>query len=129
MPYGKQTNKQTNKQTKNPQRCDGLVDAIEAAGVGGAVPLHKGVTDARRRANIDAFRRGDVRCLVATDVAARGVDIPSLEYVINYDLPMDPNEYIHRVGRTARLQGCAGGTPLFFFFLFFFFFFLFLIYL
>ena len=86
------------------QRCDGLVETLNEAGVGGAVAIHKGVTDARRRENIESFRNGEVRCLVATDVAARGVDIPTLEFVINFDLPADPTEYVHRAGRTARLQ-------------------------
>ncbi len=48
------------------------------------------------------FRNGKVRILIATDVAARGIDVADIEHVINYDVPQNPDEYIHRIGRTAR---------------------------
>ena len=56
----------------------------------------------QRTSNLARFRAGAARILVATDVAARGLDIPSVSVVINYDLPRNPDDYIHRVGRTAR---------------------------
>ncbi|KAK4990200.1 putative RNA helicase [Elasticomyces elasticus] len=64
--------------------------------------LHGGLQHNDRVSNLARFRERAARILVATDVAARGLDIPSVDLVINYDLPRDPDDYIHRVGRTAR---------------------------
>ena len=65
--------------------------------------------NARVRA-LDAFRSGQARVLVATDIAARGIDVPGISHVINYELPNEPESYVHRIGRTARAG--AGGTAL-----------------
>jgi len=62
--------------------------------------------NARVRA-LEAFRSGKARILVATDIAARGIDVPSISHVINYELPNEPESYVHRIGRTAR-AGAAG---------------------
>jgi len=62
--------------------------------------------NARQRA-LDAFRSGRIRALVATDIAARGIDVDGVTHVINFDLPNDPESYVHRIGRTAR-AGAAG---------------------
>lgn len=64
--------------------------------------LHSGLAQQDRIANLARFRARVARILVATDVAARGLDVPEVALVINYDLPRDPDDYIHRVGRTAR---------------------------
>ena len=56
---------------------------------------------------MDAFRTGGIEHLVATDVAARGLDINGISHVINYDIPDNPDDYLHRVGRTGRM-GAAG---------------------
>jgi superfamily II DNA/RNA helicase len=64
--------------------------------------LHGDLQQRRRDRVIRAFRAKEYRILVATDVAARGLDIPHIEHVINYDLPQCPEDYIHRIGRTAR---------------------------
>jgi len=64
--------------------------------------LHSGLPQSQRIANLGRFRAKAARILVATDVAARGLDIPEVGLVINYDVPRDPDDYIHRVGRTAR---------------------------
>ncbi|KAI6808578.1 ATP-dependent RNA helicase [Hortaea werneckii] len=64
--------------------------------------LHSGLQHTDRTNNLARFRARAARILIATDVAARGLDIPSISLVINYDLPRNPDDYIHRVGRTAR---------------------------
>jgi len=68
--------------------------------------LHGNMTQAARRRTVDHLRGGRVRVLVATDVAARGLDVPGISHVINFELPMTPEDYIHRIGRTGR----AGAT-------------------
>ncbi|CAK9437539.1 uncharacterized protein LODBEIA_P19170 [Lodderomyces beijingensis] len=67
-----------------------------------AVPLHGQLSQAQRLGSLNKFKSGKSNILVATDVAARGLDIPSVDVVINYDIPTDSKAYIHRVGRTAR---------------------------
>ena len=69
--------------------------------------LHGDLRQNRRRQVLEFFRSGAVRVLVATDVAARGIDVPNLACVINYDLPQCPEDYIHRIGRTGR-AGAVG---------------------
>ncbi len=67
-----------------------------------AVAFHGGKTQSSRNKALDRFRRGQTRILVATDVAARGIDVDDIVMVVNYDVPADPEIYVHRVGRTAR---------------------------
>ncbi len=67
-----------------------------------AASIHGNKSQGQRDRAIKAFRAGEVATLVATDVAARGIDIPGVAYVINYDLPEVPDNYVHRIGRTAR---------------------------
>ncbi|CEO95599.1 RNA helicase [Plasmodiophora brassicae] len=67
-----------------------------------AVPLHGQMTQPKRLGALNKFKSGDRKILVATDVASRGLDIPCVDYVINYDIPTHSKDYIHRVGRTAR---------------------------
>jgi ATP-dependent RNA helicase RhlE len=67
-----------------------------------AAALHGNKSQSLRTRTLEEFRRGDVRILVATDVAARGLDISNLPYVVNYDMPTIPEDYIHRIGRTGR---------------------------
>ncbi|WP_342505739.1 DEAD/DEAH box helicase [Sporosarcina sp. FSL K6-2383] len=64
--------------------------------------LHGGMMQEDRFAVMDAFKRGEFRYLIATDVAARGIDIDSITHVINYDIPLENESYVHRVGRTGR---------------------------
>ncbi len=64
--------------------------------------LHGDMEQAARSAALEAFRAGTTRLMVATDVSARGIDIPDVTHVINYDLPDQPDNYVHRVGRTGR---------------------------
>ncbi len=67
-----------------------------------AHPFHAGITQAQRTQVLNDFKHKRLRVLVATDLAARGIDINQLPYVVNYDLPRSPDDYIHRIGRTAR---------------------------
>jgi len=67
-----------------------------------AASIHGNKSQGQRDRAIKAFRSGEVTVLVATDVAARGIDIPDVGFVINYDLPQVPDNYVHRIGRTAR---------------------------
>jgi ATP-dependent RNA helicase RhlB len=71
-------------------------NSIKAAVLSGDVPQKK------RLALLSSFQRGEIPVLVATDVAARGLHIPSVTHVFNFDLPEDPEDYVHRIGRTAR---------------------------
>ncbi|MCB0347531.1 MAG: DEAD/DEAH box helicase, partial [Bdellovibrionales bacterium] len=64
--------------------------------------IHGDRSQGQRNAAIKAFREGKFRILVATDIVARGLDIPHISLVVNYDLPQSPEDYIHRIGRTAR---------------------------
>jgi ATP-dependent RNA helicase DeaD len=68
-----------------------------------AKPLHGGFTQAQRDHVSDSFRNGKLKLLVATDVAARGLDIQGITHIINYDVPLDALVYFHRIGRTARM--------------------------
>ncbi len=74
---------------------------LEAEGYS-AVSIHGNKSQGQRERAIRAFKSGEARILVATDVAARGIDIPDVSHVYNYDLPEVPENYIHRIGRTAR---------------------------
>ncbi len=72
-----------------------------------AEALHSDKTQAMRTQIMNDFRAGKTRVLIATDIAARGIDVDDITHVINYDLPKDPETYVHRIGRTAR-AGAAG---------------------
>lgn len=78
-----------------------LADYLERRGVD-AVAIHSDRTQGERTRALEAFKAGGVAVLVATDVASRGLDIDGLPCVVNFDLPFEPQDYIHRIGRTAR---------------------------
>ncbi|RPE81304.1 DEAD/DEAH box helicase [Vulcaniibacterium tengchongense] len=86
--------------------CNRLAEQLEDAGLR-AVAIHGNKSQAQRQKALNAFKGGQARVLVATDVAARGLDIPNLPLVINYDLPMVAEDYVHRIGRTGR-NGASG---------------------
>ena len=81
---------------------DQLVRALQHQDIPGA-GIHGGMPQARRNAVMRSFRSGELKALVATNVAARGLDIPQVSHVVNYDMPESLEEYVHRIGRTARM--------------------------
>jgi ATP-dependent RNA helicase DeaD len=80
---------------------DQLADDLQAQGVP-ADRLHGGIAQAQRTRVMNKFKKAGFEFLVATDVAARGIDVHDLELVVNFDLPYDPEDYVHRIGRTGR---------------------------
>ena len=86
--------------------CENLSAKLTKAGFP-AAPLHGRMTQEERIATFAEFKRGRFTALVATDIAARGIDISRLGVVVNFDLPRSPNDYLHRIGRTGR-AGNAG---------------------
>jgi ATP-dependent RNA helicase RhlE len=88
-----------------------LYKQLEAAGFAAAA-IHGNKSQGQRERAIRDFREGKVRVLVATDVAARGIDIPGIRHVYNYELPNVPENYVHRIGRTAR-AGAEGNAVAF----------------
>jgi ATP-dependent RNA helicase RhlE len=89
--------------TRTKHRADRIGETLEKVGCRVAV-LHAGRRLPQRRAALEGFRRGRFEVLVATDIAARGLDVDNIQHVINYDLPHVPEDYIHRIGRTARMN-------------------------
>ena len=67
-----------------------------------AVALHGDMDQPARTAALDSFRKGEVKLLIASDVAARGLDIPDVSHVFNFDVPHHADDYVHRIGRTGR---------------------------
>jgi ATP-dependent RNA helicase RhlE len=92
--------------TRTKHGASRLSDQLERAGIG-SLAIHGNKTQAARERALDAFRRGTTRVLVATDVAARGLDIDGISLVINFDLPNVAESYVHRIGRTGR-AGASG---------------------
>ncbi|WP_295891062.1 DEAD/DEAH box helicase [uncultured Vibrio sp.] len=92
---------------KTKQGTDALVKELKLDGIKSA-SIHGDKSQGARQKALDDFKSGKVRALIATDVAARGLDIHQLEQVINYDLPYKAEDYVHRIGRTGR----AGATGL-----------------
>ncbi|ASP49350.1 DEAD/DEAH box helicase [Cognaticolwellia beringensis] len=86
---------------KTKYGADIIVKELERASIT-AASLHSGKTQAVREEALQNFKDSNLRVLVATDVAARGIDVDNITLVINYNLPEDPRNYIHRIGRTAR---------------------------
>ncbi|MCL2020888.1 MAG: DEAD/DEAH box helicase [Betaproteobacteria bacterium] len=87
--------------TRTRQDCARLARELERARFS-ANAIHGDKTQSERLKALDSFKSGETRVLVATDVAARGLDIEDLPYVINYELPHVPEDYVHRIGRTGR---------------------------
>jgi ATP-dependent RNA helicase RhlE len=87
--------------TRTKHGADRVVRHLHAAGVTAAA-IHGNKSQAQRTAALGAFRKGDCPVLVATDIAARGIDVTGVSHVFNFELPNVPEQYVHRIGRTAR---------------------------
>ena len=87
--------------TRTKHGSDRVTQHLEAAGVSAAA-IHGNKSQGQRERALAAFKDGRVRVLVATDIAARGIDVDAVSHVINYELPNVPESYVHRIGRTAR---------------------------
>ncbi len=87
--------------TRTKHGADRVVKKLEQAGIP-ANAIHGNKSQPQRQRALDDFRKARVPVLIATDVAARGIDIPGVSHVINYELPNVPEQYVHRIGRTAR---------------------------
>jgi superfamily II DNA/RNA helicase len=87
--------------TATKREADSLADLLAEAGFSAAA-LHGDMRQGERTRTLNAMRRGAVKVLVATDVAARGLDVQGISHVINYDLPKQAEDYVHRIGRTGR---------------------------
>jgi len=91
--------------TRTKHRADKVCRHLERSRIPGAA-IHSNRSQAQRQRALDGFKNGTYRVLVATDIVARGIDVDRISHVINYDLPMNAQDYVHRIGRTAR----AGAT-------------------
>lgn len=87
--------------TSSTRSADNLVNKLEKNGIR-ALALHSKKSQGARTNALTQFKAGKLQVLVATDLASRGIDIVELPYVVNYELPRSPNDYIHRIGRTGR---------------------------
>ena len=92
--------------TRMKHGADRVARHLEIAGIDSAA-IHGNKSQSQRQRALAAFRDGEVRVLVATDIAARGIDIDGVSHVVNFELPNVPESYVHRIGRTAR-AGAAG---------------------
>jgi ATP-dependent RNA helicase RhlE len=97
--------------TRTKHRANRLADALERRGIG-AARIHGNRSQAQRTAALAGFRSGTYRVLVATDIAARGIDVTGISHVVNFDVPNLPEDYIHRVGRTARAEATGDAITL-----------------
>ena len=92
--------------TRTKHGADKVVRGLAKAGIS-AHAIHGNKSQNQRERVLAAFRQGEVLTLVATDIAARGIDVDGISHVVNFDLPNVPETYVHRIGRTAR-AGAAG---------------------
>ena len=92
--------------TRTKRGANKVAEELDRNGVR-ADAIHGNKSQGARQRALDAFKRGGIRVLVATDIAARGIDVEGISHVINYELPIEPESYVHRIGRTAR-AGASG---------------------
>ncbi len=92
--------------TRTKRKAGWVSDRLQDAKVN-SEEIHGDLSQSQREKALRKFRAGEIAVLVATDVAARGLDIPSISHVVNYDLPDTPEDYVHRIGRTGRAGKCG----------------------
>jgi ATP-dependent RNA helicase RhlE len=97
--------------TRTKHRADHLAGQLERTGKRVAA-IHGNKSQAARTKALEAFRRGSIQVLVATNLAARGLDVKGISHVVNYELPEVPEDYIHRIGRTARAEAVGDAISL-----------------
>jgi ATP-dependent RNA helicase RhlE len=95
--------------TRTKHRADRLGRALSGAGHKVGV-IHGDRSLSQRRTALEGFKRGQFRVLVATDIAARGIDVANIGHVVNFDMPNCPEDYVHRIGRTARMKALGRAT-------------------
>jgi len=95
--------------TRTKHGADRVVEKLASAGFE-AEAIHGNKNQGQRTRALDAFKKGHARLLIATEIAARGIDVDDVSHVINFDLPNVPEQYVHRIGRTARAG--AGGKAI-----------------
>ncbi len=98
--------------TRTKEGADGIVARLKQSGHSAAV-LHGDRSQGQRKAALNGFKDGYYEILVATDIAARGLDLSDVTHVINYDIPLTPDDYVHRVGRTGRSEAKGDAFTLF----------------
>ncbi len=96
---------------RTKHRADRIAKQLQHANIRASV-IHGNRSQSQRVAALEAFRRGHARVLVATDIAARGIDVEGVSHVVNYDVPMQSEDYVHRIGRTGRAQACGSAYTL-----------------
>lgn len=88
--------------TRTKHGANRAVEFLQKRGKIEAMAIHGNKSQGARERALESFRTGDIQVLVATDIAARGIDVPGISHVVNFDLPNVPESYVHRIGRTAR---------------------------
>ncbi len=97
--------------TRTKHRADRLADSLEIRGFT-VQRIHGNLIQSQRERSLEAFRQGKAQALVATDIAARGLDIEGITHVISFDVPNTPEDYVHRIGRTARADAVGDAFTL-----------------
>ena len=97
--------------TSSVHRADTVIDKLNQNGFK-AIAMHSKKSQGAREDALRKFKNGDVQVLVATDLMSRGIDIPFLPFVVNYELPRSPKDYIHRIGRTGRAENAGTAISL-----------------
>jgi ATP-dependent RNA helicase RhlE len=91
---------------RTKHRADHVAQRLQRANITASV-IHGDRSQGQRLTALENFRRGKSRVLVATDIAARGIDVEGISHVVNYDVPLQPADYVHRIGRTGRAQSAG----------------------
>ncbi|MDC0457027.1 DEAD/DEAH box helicase [Alphaproteobacteria bacterium] len=92
--------------TKTKHKANRINQKMKAVGIA-TEAIHSNKSQAARQKALNAFKNGDIKILIATDIAARGIDVEAVSHIVNFDMPSTPEDYVHRIGRTAR-AGASG---------------------